>query len=396
VVNISTLPKALANPALLVPTPLTVPRVQMNATFALQEPLLLTLAPTNAPSALLALLKTTEPNVFPALLVLTPSKLLKTLKNAILAPLVPSPRTMVHLFVLDVLLVLGLIKEPNVFLALLVNTLLTEPRPLLNATIALLELSPRLLVLLTAKDVTLVTTNWTDCPAKLAPLVLSSLPEVRMLLNANLVLMVMSPETMVHLHVKSVDMVPMLALVKLLAIIVPSEPSLLLVEWTTVLPALQDLLPNLKALTPAPSALLALMNKTEPLVTTALPVPSLLLMVLLIFLNVRLAQLELSPETPEPLLALSALLVVMPSIQVSATTALLVPSPLKEPEISMTVLPALLEVLPRILDQLTVPSALPVITNSTEPHAIPAPWVLSLLKLLLVLANAKPAPLVPW
>jgi hypothetical protein len=368
----------------------------MNATFALQEPLLLTLAPTNAPSALLALLKTTEPNVFPALLVLTPSKLLKTLKNAIPAPLVPLPRTMVHLFVLDVLLVLGLIKEPNVFLALLVNTLLTEPRPLLNATIALLELSPRLLVLLTAKDVTLVTTNWTDCPAKLALLVLSSLLEVRMLLNANLVLMVMSPETMAHLHVKSVDMVPMLALVKLLAIIAPSVLSLLLVEWTTVLPALQDLLPNLKELTPAPSALLALMNKTEPLVTTAPLVPSLLLMVLLIFLNVRPAQLELSPETPEPLLARSALLVVMPSIQVSATTALLVPSLLKEPEISMTVLPALLEVLPRILDQLTVPSALPVITNSTEPHAIPAPWVLSLLKLLLVLANAKPAPLVPW
>lgn len=95
----------------------------MNATFALQEPSLLTLAPTNAPSALLVLLKTTELNVFPAPLVPTPSKLPKTPKNAIPALLVLSPRTTVHLFVLDALLVLGLIKELNVFLALLVNTL---------------------------------------------------------------------------------------------------------------------------------------------------------------------------------------------------------------------------------------------------------------------------------
>jgi len=189
----------------------------MNATFALQEPLPLTLAPTNVPSALLVLLKTTELNVFPAPLVPTPSKLLKTPKNAIPALLVLSPRILVHLFALDALPVLGLIKEPNVFLALPVNILLMEPRPLLNAMIALLELSPRILVLLPAQDVALVTTNLTEHPAKLALLVLSFLLEVRMFLNANPVLMVMSPETPAHLHVTSVDQVPMLPLVRLLA-----------------------------------------------------------------------------------------------------------------------------------------------------------------------------------
>lgn len=131
------------------------------------------------------------------------------------------------------------------------------------------------------------------------------------------------------------------------------------------------------------------MKSTELLVITALLVPSPLLMVLLVFLNVRLAQLELSPETPEPLLAPSALLVPMPSMELAATTALLVLSLLKEPEILTTVFPALLDKLPRAQDNITAPSALLVTTKSTEPLAKPAPWVPSPLKLPLVLVNAK-------
>jgi len=153
-------------------------------------------------------------------------------------------------------------------------------------------------------------------------------------------------------------------------------------------------LPDPLVNTIAPNALLVATNKTEPLVTTALLVPTPPLMVLLISLNARLAQLEPSPETPEPLLAPNVLLVVMPSMELAATTALLVLSLLKEPEISTTVLLALLEVLPETSDQLTALSALLVTMNSIEPPAMPAPWVPSLLKLLLVLVNAKPALLV--
>jgi len=99
-------------------------------------------------------------------------------------------------------------------------------------------------------------------------------------------------------------------------------------------------------------------------------------------------------EILEPLLVPSALLAVMPSMELAATTAPLVLSLLKEPEISTTVLLALLEVLPRTLGQLIAPSALLVTMNTTELCAMPAPWVLSPLKLLLVLVNAKPALLV--
>jgi hypothetical protein len=357
-----------------------VPEAQTNVTFALQEPLLLTLAPINAPSALLVLLKTTEPNVFPALLVPTPSKLLKLPMNAMPAPLVPLVKLLAQLLALDVPLVLSKTTEPNVFPVLLVLIRLMDLKISMNAIPALQEPSPRPKELPLVPSALLATMNWTDCPAKLAPLVLSSLLEARMLLNVNLVLMVMSPETMAHLRVISVHLVPTPALVKLLATIVPSELSLLMVEPTTVLFAQQDLLPKLKALTPAQIALLALMNKIEPLVTTALLVPTLQLLVFLTSLIVRLAQLELSPETLDPLPAPSVLLVVMPSTELDATTAPLVLSLLKEPEISMTVLPALQEALPRELDQLLAPSAQGVILNSIEASAMLVLLVLLLLK----------------
>jgi len=71
----------------------------MNAINALLVPSLLMLVPTNVKSALQVALKAIEPNVCPALLVPTPSKLLRTLKNAIFAPLVPSPRLLAQLTV---------------------------------------------------------------------------------------------------------------------------------------------------------------------------------------------------------------------------------------------------------------------------------------------------------
>jgi len=95
-VNTSTPPRAVANPAIPVVSLSTALEAPMNVTSVLLVPSLLMLALSNAKSALLVLLKATEPNVCPALLVPTLSKLLKTLKNAILAPLVPSPRTPVQ------------------------------------------------------------------------------------------------------------------------------------------------------------------------------------------------------------------------------------------------------------------------------------------------------------
>jgi len=71
----------------------------VNVTSALQGQLLPTLVPMNAKSALQALLKATESNVWPALLAPSPLKLLKMLKNAILALLVPSPRLLAPLTV---------------------------------------------------------------------------------------------------------------------------------------------------------------------------------------------------------------------------------------------------------------------------------------------------------
>jgi len=198
-----------------------------------------------------------------------------------------------------------------------------------------------------------------------------------MLLSVNLVLMVTSPDTQLHLPVIDAQLVPMLT--RLLATHVPLELSLL-VEPTTVLPVPQAKLPDPLVLLTVTNVLLAIMNKTEPLVTTALLVPSPMLMVLLIFLNVRLVQLERSPETPDQLLAPSALLVAMPSTELAAITAPLVLFLLKELEISMIVSLALPEASPRILDQPLALNALLATLSPTEPSAMPALLVLLLLK----------------
>ncbi len=132
-----------------------------------------------------------------------------------------------------------------------------------------------------------------------------------MLLNAKLVLTAMSPDPMAHLHVINVDQVIMLALARPLVMLALLELSLLMVEPTTVPFAPLDLSPNLPALTAVINALLATMSKTEPLVITALLVPSHLLKVLLTSLTARLVPLELSPETLDPLHAPNVLLVAM-------------------------------------------------------------------------------------
>ena len=214
-----------------------------------------------------------------------------------------------------------------------------------------------------------------------------------MFLIANLALMGMSPDITAPTHVTNVDQEPILTLRRPFATIVLLELSLPVV--TTVLFAPQDLLPRMKALLPVIDALLVATNLLDILVTTALQALSLQSKEQVALLHAKLVQLELFPETLELPLVPNVLLAAMLSTELAVIIVLLVLSLLKELEISTTVLPALPEALPRVWDHTTAPSVRLVTTNSTEPPAMPAPWVLSLLKPLLVLANAKPALLVP-